>query len=111
MKLSGSFTVPRLFLFVVGGELFEVFGLEYLVAIQATQVIDPVPPHQELRALVLTSGHRTQIILILMRAGTMSSPQMPRSAAKSALLHPLDRFGDPSGSLNSLLCPAKTAER
>jgi hypothetical protein len=66
--------VPRLFLFVVGGELFEVFGLEHLVAIQATQVVDPVPPHQEFRALVLTSGHRTQITPILMRAVMLSSP-------------------------------------
>jgi hypothetical protein len=56
----------RLFLFVgvvVGGDLFQVLGLEYVVAVQASQVLDPVLPHQKLRALMLTTGHRMQISL------------------------------------------------
>jgi hypothetical protein len=46
-----------IFFFVVSRELLEVFRLEDLIAIHAAQVIDPVPPHEEFGARVLTSGH------------------------------------------------------
>jgi hypothetical protein len=49
--------MTRLFLFVVNRKLFEIFRLENLIAIQAAQIVDPVPPHEEFGALVLTSGH------------------------------------------------------
>jgi hypothetical protein len=46
------------FLFVVvDGDLLQILGFENLVAFDATQVIDPIPPHQELSALVLTGRH------------------------------------------------------
>jgi hypothetical protein len=47
-----------------------------VVAVQASHIVDPVTPHQKLRALMLTARHRMQIIPILMNALTLSSPQM-----------------------------------
>jgi hypothetical protein len=53
----------RLFFFVVDGELLQVLGFEDLIAILASQVIDPVTTHQKLRALVLTARHRCRLSL------------------------------------------------
>ena len=66
--------LARFLFIVVDGNLFEVVGFENLIAVEAPQVIDPVTPHQEFRALVLTSWHRTQIIPILRRSRNLSSP-------------------------------------
>jgi len=49
--------MPGFFFFVVKRDLLQVFGLEHLIAIQTPNVIDPVPPHEKLSALVLASGH------------------------------------------------------
>jgi hypothetical protein len=45
------------FFVVVDGDLLQILGFENLVAVDATQVIDPIPPHQKLRAVVLTGRH------------------------------------------------------
>ena len=50
------------FLVLIQGNLFEVLGFEDLIAVHTSQIVDPVPPHQELRALVFTARHRMQII-------------------------------------------------
>src|SRR5665213_2647366 len=48
----------RLFFgFVVCGNLFKIVGFEDLTALDAVHVVDPVAPHQEFRANVLTAGH------------------------------------------------------
>jgi hypothetical protein len=55
---SGSLLTARLFFFVVvDGDLLQILGLENLVTLHATQVVDPIPPHQKLRTLVLTDRH------------------------------------------------------
>jgi hypothetical protein len=55
----GSLLPARLFFgFVVYGNLFQIVGLENLTAIHAVDVIDPIPAHQEFRALMLTGWHR-----------------------------------------------------
>jgi hypothetical protein len=77
MPRSGSLLAARfLFCFVVKGNLLEVVGLEDLVAVQAPDVIDPISPHHEFRALMLTARHIKQIILILVRAVALSSPRI-----------------------------------
>src|SRR5579863_4987735 len=54
----GSLITARFYLFVVvDGDLLQILGFENLVAFEATQVIDPIPPHQKLRAVVLTGRH------------------------------------------------------
>jgi len=50
--------VPGLFFFVVGGNLLEILGFEDLIAVLASQVIDPVTAHQKFRALMLTARHK-----------------------------------------------------
>ncbi|HEY1757248.1 MAG TPA: hypothetical protein VGG72_17875 [Bryobacteraceae bacterium] len=48
----------RLFLnLVVRGDLLQVVGLEDLIAVQTTDVIDPIAAHQEFRALMFTARH------------------------------------------------------
>jgi hypothetical protein len=42
---------------VVYGNLFQIVGLENLTAIHAVQIVDPIPSHQEFRALMLTARH------------------------------------------------------
>jgi hypothetical protein len=42
---------------LVYGNLFEIVGFENLTAIEAVHVVDPIPPHQEFRALMLTAWH------------------------------------------------------
>jgi hypothetical protein len=54
--LRGALVV-RFFLVFEGRHLFEILGLKDLAAILASEVIDPVAPHQELRVLVLTTWH------------------------------------------------------
>ena len=58
---------PRRFFFdsilVEGGKLFEVFGFEDLVAIQASHIVDPVAAHQQFGALVFTTRHRSRLSL------------------------------------------------
>jgi hypothetical protein len=74
-RLGRSLATGLFFVFVQGN-LFEVVGVKDLIAVLTSQVVDPVSPHQELRALVFTARHRMQIIPILMNAVTLSSPQM-----------------------------------
>ena len=63
------------FVVVESGELLQVFGLEHRVAIQAAHVIHPIPPHQELRALMFTARHKKQTNNpILMKVELMSRP-------------------------------------
>lgn len=42
---SGSGAAWFVFGVVVDGDLLQVFFLEYMAAVQAAQVIDPVAPH------------------------------------------------------------------
>jgi hypothetical protein len=66
--------LARLFFILIQRDLFEVVSFEDVVAIQASHIVDPVTPHQKLRALMLTARHRMQIIPILMKVLTLSSP-------------------------------------
>ena len=43
--------------FLVDGNLFEIVGFEYLTAIHAVHVVDPIPAHQEFSALMLAAWH------------------------------------------------------
>ena len=55
--------------------LFQIFGFKNLAAFHAMHVLDPIPPHQELSALMLTAGHGKQIIIPILVAGvSLSSP-------------------------------------
>src|SRR5579871_5718709 len=55
---SGSLAAARLVFFLFEHrDLLQIFRLEDLVAVQAAKVIDPIAPHQEFRALVLTARH------------------------------------------------------
>ena len=54
--------------------LFQIFGFENLAAFHAMHVVDPIPPHQELSALMLTAGHGKQIKPILVAGVSLSSP-------------------------------------
>lgn len=46
------------FLFIVGGfEQFKVFCLVHCVALQATEIVNSVPPINKFRSAVLTTGH------------------------------------------------------
>lgn len=87
---SGTCTVParlgstltaRLFFFVVvSGELLQILRFEYRVAVQAAHVVNTIPPHQELRALMITARHKKQTITpILMKAVVMSRPRERRN--------------------------------
>ena len=60
--------------------LFQIFGFENLAAFHAMHVFDPIPPHQELSALMLTAGHGKQIIPILVAGVSLSSPLLVPSA-------------------------------
>jgi hypothetical protein len=51
--LGGGFVV-----FVVSGHGLKVFGFEHLVAIQAPNVVYPVPPRQDLGTIVLAGLHK-----------------------------------------------------
>jgi len=42
--------------------LFQIFRFENLAAFHAMHVLDSIPPHQELSALMLTAGHGKQIL-------------------------------------------------
>jgi hypothetical protein len=64
--------LARLFFFVVNGYLLQILSFKDLVAVLASQVIDPVTAHQKFRALVLATRH-TQIILILRKVFALSS--------------------------------------
>jgi hypothetical protein len=58
--LSGSLPTPvlgPLFFFVVDRNRIQIFGLKDLVAIEASNIIDPVPAIQKFGSLVLTSLH------------------------------------------------------
>ena len=71
------------FLVVVDRELLEVFRFEYGVAVQTAHVVDTIPPHQELRALMITARHKKQTIIpILMKAGVKSRPRNRRRGAE-----------------------------
>jgi len=70
-SLRGSL-LARLFFIVIEWNLFQIVGFKDVVAVETTHVIDPVTPHQELRALMLTAGHTDS--LILRKARTLSSP-------------------------------------
>ena len=59
---------------VVDGNLFQIVGLENLTAIHAVHVIDPIPPHQEFRALVLTARHRKLDYLYSSHRATLVKP-------------------------------------
>jgi hypothetical protein len=71
----------RLFFLVVESrELLQVFRFEYGIAVETAHVVDAIPPHQELRALMITARHKKQTIIpILMKAGVKSRPRKPRS--------------------------------
>jgi len=59
--LAGSLTARQLFV-LVQWDLFQVFGFKDLIAVHASQIVDPVAPHQEFGAVVFTARHRMQII-------------------------------------------------
>jgi hypothetical protein len=65
-----------LVVFVVGGDNgFQVFGFEYLIAIQASYIVHTVTPSQDFRAGVIAGLHRErEIIPILSMPDGLSSP-------------------------------------
>jgi hypothetical protein len=66
-----------LVILVVGGDDgFQVFGLEHLVAIQASHIVHTVTSRQYFRAVVIAGLHRIrEIIPILSMSDRLSSPQ------------------------------------
>jgi hypothetical protein len=43
-----SFSLARLFFFVVVGKLLKIVSFEYMAAVEAGHVIDSITPHQKL---------------------------------------------------------------
>jgi hypothetical protein len=68
--IAGRAALPALlrlllfFVFFVNGNRIQILGFEDLTAIQASDVIDPVPPVQKFGSLVLTTLH-SEITTIL----------------------------------------------
>jgi hypothetical protein len=58
LKLRSLLLTRCFLLVVVYGDLLHVFGFEDVVAVEASQIVDPIPPHHEFAALVLTGRHR-----------------------------------------------------
>jgi hypothetical protein len=52
------------FVFLVNGNRIQIFGFENLTTVQASDVIDTVPPVQKFGSLVLTTLH-SEITTIL----------------------------------------------
>ena len=50
-------------IFVEGRKLLQIFGLKDLIAVQASQIIDPVAAHHEFSALVFATRHRSRLSL------------------------------------------------
>ena len=93
----------RLFFILVQRNLFKIVSVKYLIAVLAPQVIDPVTSHQELRALVFTARHRMQIIPILMKALSLSSPLLVPLVLRSFKKDPPNRGPRPAQVLISSL--------
>ena len=78
--------------FLVGGHGFQIVCFEYLVAVQAPDIIDPVAPRQNLGTTVIAGLHK-EITPILSMTISLSSPHLPQ-------LRPEDRDAvEPSGVL------------
>jgi hypothetical protein len=60
---SGRAFSARLLFVFVNRNLLQVLGFKDLIALQASQVIDPVAPHQKFGALVLTTHKDTRLSL------------------------------------------------
>lgn len=73
---SGSPLLARLFFVVVNRNLLQIFGFENLAAVLTSHVIDPIPTHDEFRALVFAARHTVQIIPILCMTVSLSSPPL-----------------------------------
>jgi hypothetical protein len=58
---GGLFTKGFVFQVVIHGDLLQVVGFKYLVAIHTTDVVDPVPTHHEFSSRVVAVWHRPQI--------------------------------------------------
>ena len=71
------------FLFVGGGDRFEVFGLEDLPAVQATDIVDAVAARDHFRSRVLADGfHKdSKLSPILFETMELSSPSSRRIRA------------------------------
>ncbi len=69
--LSTTFLGLFVFFFVNWNRV-QVFGFEYLTAVQATHVVDAVPPVEKLGSLVLTTLH-SEVTPILDRGSFLSS--------------------------------------
>jgi len=61
-----------LFFLFVNWNRVQVFGFEHVPAVQASNIIDPVAPIEELGSLVLTSLH-SEVTPILDRGKLLSS--------------------------------------
>ena len=59
-KLGSLFLRRRFFLVIEGRDLLHVFGFKDVVAVEAAQIVDPIPTHHELAAGVLTRRHRKE---------------------------------------------------
>jgi hypothetical protein len=67
----------RIFLKIVeNGSLFQIVRFKNGVAIQTTQVVDPIPSHHELSACMLASRHKRCSIPILIKVLNKSSPRI-----------------------------------
>ena len=86
---------------------FEVFSFEHLVTIQATDIVDPVAPRQNLGTTVIAGLHK-EIKYILSAASILSSPQFTpvhRERLRVGHCHPryyqgmVPGLADPSATL------------
>jgi hypothetical protein len=70
--VSTAFFGFFVFFFFVNGNRVQVFGFEYLTAVQAAYIVDAIPAVEKLGSLVLTTLH-SEVTPILDRASLLSS--------------------------------------
>src|SRR5689334_15079526 len=71
---STAFFWLFVFFFFVNGNRVQVFGFEYLTAVEAAYIVDAIPAVKKLGSLVLTSLH-SEVTPILDRASLVSSAE------------------------------------
>jgi len=69
---STAFFGLFVFFFFVNGNRVQVFGFEYLTAVEAAYIVDAIPAVEKLGSLVLTTLH-SEVTPILDRASLLSS--------------------------------------
>ena len=75
--VSTAFFGLFVFFFFVNGNRVQVFGFEYLTAVEAAYIVDAIPAVEKLGSLVLTTLH-SEVTPILDRASLLSSTDRDR---------------------------------